>query len=725
MPGSSALTMTSPPLTPVSERLMNGSAATLRPTCFMVTMARQPASEAPTAVSSATFSLTHHCGVDALEAGDRLEDLGGRRARVAAREAGRRRARRRGRWLRSQRRRECVPRGTDYSRRHPPRQRRPRSPTLKSTLKDSPQMGENTSRHAARTSSASHDPDGATVSRPPRRRRNPALLRGRFRTLFFALLAIAALALGYWEAAVPALWAWCSVAYSVQVARARDEDLAHTFAVLDWLLLGCTLVFSGGAESWLLAAVPVLAMGQLAGAPRKEWPYLLAPTLLLLIVLAIADPSLGGSRAGGVAKVVVLVAGGWVAATRLKRPPARQPATGASRRDHRLLHWRAPRGTARRGDGRRARRASATERRMSAPRALPGLPRLPRAGAQRAARARRRTAHRAPPDGRRPGLSRARRLVRAAPGRPFSGRGSQLAAEVAHDVSSDLIAGRRQTLAAGASSFPTVRRLPDLLAAARDEVACRPARAGTPPRWRSRWRPRSDAAAPARAASCYPPPASLVFACGDRHRQRAGPRRGRRARAGAAVGARDQPALPQRRHADPAPARRCAHRPREFADPTHEHLPQRARRLGRRPLARVRRRAPQPTPSRVSSAANSTQPWRHCERPVRLPCLPDWLPTARRRASSPPCSSRTTASWWPPTPSPASPPTPSPPRWPAPSTWARASPASSASPRRSTSPSSSTRSTWCWRPSGTSSCSLSWAQPGALICEYRLNTAGA
>src|SRR5665647_1781337 len=86
------------------------------------------------------------------------------------------------------------------------------------------------SRHAARTSSATHDPDGATVSRPPRRRRSPALLRGRFRTLFFALLAIA----------------------------------------------------------------------------------------------AIADPSLGGSRAGGVAKVVVLAAGGWVAATRPKRPPARR-----------------------------------------------------------------------------------------------------------------------------------------------------------------------------------------------------------------------------------------------------------------------------------------------------------------------------------------------------------------------------------------------------------------
>ena len=60
MPGSSALTMTRPPLTPVRDSVMNGSAATLRPTCFMVTMVRTPASEAPTAVSSATFSLTHH-----------------------------------------------------------------------------------------------------------------------------------------------------------------------------------------------------------------------------------------------------------------------------------------------------------------------------------------------------------------------------------------------------------------------------------------------------------------------------------------------------------------------------------------------------------------------------------------------------------------------------------------------------------------------------------------
>jgi hypothetical protein len=38
-------------------------------------------------------------------------------------------------------------------------------------------------------------------------------------------------------------------------------------------------------------------------------------------------------------------------------------------------------------------------------------------------------------------------------------------------VSGSLIAGRRQTLATGASSFPTVRDLDALLAAARDAAA--------------------------------------------------------------------------------------------------------------------------------------------------------------------------------------------------------------------------------------------------------------
>jgi len=269
---------------------------------------------------------------------------------------------------------------------------------------------------------------------------------------------------------VPALLGVALGTYSVQVARTRDEDLAHTFAVLDWLLLGCTLVFSGGAESWLLAAVPLLAMGQLAGAPRKEWPYLVAPTLVLLIVLAIADPSLGGSRAGGVAKIVVLAVGGWVAATRLKRAPARRrrPAlvdetsgfyTGerleellgagmdAALADHRPLsvvylrleHFQDSRDFL--GPERSEQLVRGVARRIERRMAID----------DRAFRV------------------QADSFVLVLSGRTLpEARG--LAAEVAHDVSSNLIAGRRQTLAAGASSFPTIRRIPDLLAAARHEA---------------------------------------------------------------------------------------------------------------------------------------------------------------------------------------------------------------------------------------------------------------
>jgi hypothetical protein len=46
----------------------------------------------------------------------------------------------------------------------------------------------------------------------------------------------------------------------------------------------------------------------------------------------------------------------------------------------------------------------------------------------------------------------------------------QAAAALTHEVSASLIAGRRQTLATGAASFPTVRRIEDLLSAARDEA---------------------------------------------------------------------------------------------------------------------------------------------------------------------------------------------------------------------------------------------------------------
>ena len=269
---------------------------------------------------------------------------------------------------------------------------------------------------------------------------------------------------------MPALLGTALGMYSVQVARTRHEDLAHTFVVLDWLLLGCALVFSGGADSWLLGAVPVLAMGQLAGAARKEWPYLLVPTLLLLVVLAIADPSLGGSRAGAVAKVVVLSAGGWVAATRLKRAPARRrrPArvddTSGFSTGERLEELL--------GAGMEA--ALAAHRPLSVVclrlehfqdcRDFLG----PERSEQLVRGVARRIERRLAADDRAFRV-RADSFVLVLAGRTLAeARG--LAAEVAHDVSSDLIAGRRQTLAAGASSFPTIRHLPDLLAAARAEA---------------------------------------------------------------------------------------------------------------------------------------------------------------------------------------------------------------------------------------------------------------
>lgn len=311
------------------------------------------------------------------------------------------------------------------------------------------------------------------MSRPSRRRRDPALLRARYRTLFFLLLTVLALALGYRAAAAPALGGVLIGVYSVRVARTRPVELAHTFVVLDWLLLGLALVLSGGAESWLLGTVPLLAMGQLAGAPRGEWPYLVGPALGLIVVLAIADPSLGGSRVGGVAKIVVLVAGGCVAATRLPRRPAggrRQPhapkvdvstglstaaclpgfldgSTAAALAEHRPLSVVYVR-LEQYEDSRNFLGAEGSEE-------------LVRGVARRAERrlCADGRAFRVRPDG----------FVLVLPGLSLT-EARQTACDLAHEVSGSLIAGRRQTLATGASSFPTVRRIDDLLAAARDEA---------------------------------------------------------------------------------------------------------------------------------------------------------------------------------------------------------------------------------------------------------------
>jgi GGDEF domain-containing protein len=312
------------------------------------------------------------------------------------------------------------------------------------------------------------------VSRPPRRRREPALLRARYRTLFFAIVALAALALGHPIAAAPAAAGALVGVYSVRVALKRPAELAHTFVVLDWALLGITLALSGGAESWLLLAVPFLVLGQLAGAPREEWVFLVGPSLLLVVILAIADPSLAGSRLLAVAKIVVLVAGGCVAATRLRR----RPATAQRREKH------APMVDVSTGLSTAARLPSFLEDRTEAAleehRPLSvvyvrlehfedsrnflgaeGSEELVRGVARRAER---RTgsdgrAFRVRPDS----------LVLVLPGLSLA-EARETAAALAHDVSGGLIGGRRQTLATGASSFPTVRRIEDLLTAARDEA---------------------------------------------------------------------------------------------------------------------------------------------------------------------------------------------------------------------------------------------------------------
>lgn len=311
------------------------------------------------------------------------------------------------------------------------------------------------------------------MRRPPRGRHRPALLRGRFRTLFFLALAALTLTLGHRVALAPALLGAAVGVVSVNVARRRDGDLAHTFGVLDWLLLGCVLGLTGGADSWLLGTVPLLAMGQLAGAPRDEWPYLLAPSLLLVIVLAIADPSLGGNRAAGLSKVGVLVGGGLVAATRLRR------GHGHARRAR-----RAPRVDDVSGFSTGACLHECLEIAMDealaehSPLGVACLRLehfedsrnfLGAQGSEQLVKGVARRIERRLGPGDKAFRVRPDTFVLCLPGRSV-GAARELADTIKHDVSANLITGRRQTLATGASSFPTMRRLEDLLGAARDET---------------------------------------------------------------------------------------------------------------------------------------------------------------------------------------------------------------------------------------------------------------
>jgi len=164
------------------------------------------------------------------------------------------------------------------------------------------------------------------VTRLSRTQSSTELSRGRLRIVFFLFLLFTTLIGGHLDAAIAAVAGAALGVWSVSVASKRGGALGLSFATADWLLFGLCLALSGGADSWLMLALPLLVLAQLAPSERATWPYLLAPILLAAIVMAIADQSLGGGRALGLVKIGALAAVGLLAALRLRRPAPRRKA---------------------------------------------------------------------------------------------------------------------------------------------------------------------------------------------------------------------------------------------------------------------------------------------------------------------------------------------------------------------------------------------------------------
>lgn len=327
----------------------------------------------------------------------------------------------------------------------------------------------------ARRTGAAHIHD----DRPPtrRRRRDPrhaALSRARLRVVFFLAFCTASAVWGGPLALAAAATGLCVGLLSIHVARRRGDELAYSFAVLDWLLVGLVLAVGGGARGTLVAMTPVLPFVQLLPSPRADWPFLLLPALAPIVILGAADPTLGGGRAAGVLELVALTASGAVAAAVVRRPPRRAPVVSVD-----------------------ATTGFYTPRRLSAllERLLDGVMgehaalgvvylRLARfqdvrdfAGPERSealvgAVARRIRRHlddddlafRVAPD----------TFVLALPGRDL-GAARAVAAAIDDDVAASLIDGHRQRLHSGVACFPTVRGLDGLLREARADACREPA----------------------------------------------------------------------------------------------------------------------------------------------------------------------------------------------------------------------------------------------------------
>ncbi len=324
--------------------------------------------------------------------------------------------------------------------------------------------------HAVRLQQARHDRDGARLSRPFRRRRDPALLRSRLRLLFFALLVTAALALHGPVATLPAVGGVLIGVLSVAMARFQGRRLALTFVVLDWLLLGCTLAMTGGVHSWLLAGVPLLTAAHLGVSPRHETAYLLAPSLVLFIVVAIADPTLGGSRLVGSGLVLLLVAGGVIAGRRLSKTRGRRvPAPRLDAATGCYAAGRLPEMAAVRLDGAAAEgvplglvyvRLQHFEDSRSFLGAA-GSEALIKGVAQhlRSRLTQRDVAFRLPPDA----------FAVLLPGRTLE-ESREIAALLAQEVAGHPISGRRQAVATGVAEFPAAGSVEELLSVARAEA---------------------------------------------------------------------------------------------------------------------------------------------------------------------------------------------------------------------------------------------------------------
>ena len=253
--------------------------------------------------------------------------------------------------------------------------------------------------------------------------------------------------------------------WSVSVARGRGRSLSHTFVVCDWLLLGLALAFGGFPSARCSLQYRCSSSSSSCPANRAEWPYLVGPSLLVPIVLAIADPTLAGHRALVLGALAGLVLAGLAAAMLLRRAPRRSRVAAAPAVDATSGFYSRTRLKALVPAELVAAEAShePLAARLRAPRPLPRPARLPRAGRQRGRRA-----------------HEARRLKRVlgpddlafrlSPDLfAFTLRGHDARAardwarEAGHEVTGRLIDRHRQTLSFGCAAYPPVHDPRELL----------------------------------------------------------------------------------------------------------------------------------------------------------------------------------------------------------------------------------------------------------------------